>query len=403
MIDDQGNCYVVDFGIAKPTGSTLSMTHDSQPIVRGTWPYMPPEQWQAQPLTAATDQYALAVTMYRAITGHLPIVSKTGKPEDWQRAHLQDSPTSVRTYLKDIPQSLEEALSRALSKDPRERFPNMADFADAFLEANNRKTRPVKISDTKPQEISPSVDKHATSHTNPTQIPPEGVKTNATIIKSNSQTKYPRLHKVIEAAKPRLGTVIRQLMQGLMRLFQRWAPRLQSALSKLIASLKDLIRKLPTHFQAHPQLLHRVLLVGLGVVLALITLVVIMRPAEIDPVCQAADQARAIDIDPNSKVSASYEYDTINQLVRFCLVYPYPEQVAKVVISLIDKRGFFLANREIGSPIGFIEFKSAEIEVTAGERYTVRIDVFDGIVSLPYRSEQEFTYDPPPNALRSTR
>ncbi|HEX3054011.1 MAG TPA: serine/threonine-protein kinase, partial [Aggregatilineaceae bacterium] len=57
MFDNQGTAYLVDFGIAKLTEATQALT--SSGTAMGTPAYMSPEQWRAEELTPAVDQYAL--------------------------------------------------------------------------------------------------------------------------------------------------------------------------------------------------------------------------------------------------------------------------------------------------------------------------------------------------------
>ncbi len=63
---------VLDFGIAKLFGSTQeALTREG--TLLGTLPYMSPEQAAGEPLDPRTDLYSLAVCMYRACSGALPI------------------------------------------------------------------------------------------------------------------------------------------------------------------------------------------------------------------------------------------------------------------------------------------------------------------------------------------
>ncbi len=63
---------VLDFGIAKLFGSTqAALTREG--TLLGTLPYMSPEQAAGEPIDPRTDLYSLAVCMYRACSGALPI------------------------------------------------------------------------------------------------------------------------------------------------------------------------------------------------------------------------------------------------------------------------------------------------------------------------------------------
>jgi serine/threonine protein kinase len=70
MFDNQGFAFITDFGLAKITDTTSSLT-GSNSIV-GTPTYMSPEQWRSEEVVPATDQYAVGVMIYALVTGRLP-------------------------------------------------------------------------------------------------------------------------------------------------------------------------------------------------------------------------------------------------------------------------------------------------------------------------------------------
>ncbi len=131
MFDDLGTAYIGDFGIAKLLESTTAFTASNTPI--GTPVYMPPEQWRSEDLTPAADQYALAITIYQLITGHLPFEATT--PYGMLHKHLNEDPIPPQEFRSDIPDEARDVLERALAKKPAERWPSVTAFADAFAEA----------------------------------------------------------------------------------------------------------------------------------------------------------------------------------------------------------------------------------------------------------------------------
>jgi len=118
---------LADFGVAKFTSATSSMSH----TIRGTPSYMAPEQWEGTPVMA-TDQYALAVMAYELLTGTPPFQGGVGQMM-YQHFHVQPQPPSTRNPR--IPQELDLVLLRALAKKPEERFPSIAAFGQAFQQA----------------------------------------------------------------------------------------------------------------------------------------------------------------------------------------------------------------------------------------------------------------------------
>lgn len=130
MFDEQGTPFLVDFGIAKLTGATTSLTRTG--AVLGTPSYMAPEQWRGEGITPETDQYALGVLAYGLITGHMPFEAST--PFALMHQHLNEPPPPPETWRADLPPALQSVLNRALAKEPSDRYPSVRDFAQAFSE-----------------------------------------------------------------------------------------------------------------------------------------------------------------------------------------------------------------------------------------------------------------------------
>jgi serine/threonine-protein kinase len=139
MFDNHGLAYLVDFGIAKLVNASTMLTLTNSVSI-GTPTYMPPEQWRGDELTPATDQYALAVTLYTMLTGRLPFEADT--PFQIMHKHLYVEPTPPRTWRSDIPAALETVFTKALSKEQTERFASINDFATAFEDAAHQNTAP---------------------------------------------------------------------------------------------------------------------------------------------------------------------------------------------------------------------------------------------------------------------
>jgi serine/threonine-protein kinase len=130
MFDEQGTPFLVDFGIAKLTGATTSLTRTG--AVMGTPSYMAPEQWRGEGITPETDQYALGVLAYGLLTGHMPFEAST--PFALMHQHLNESPPPPETWRADVPAGIQAVLNRAMAKESADRYPRVRDFAQAFIE-----------------------------------------------------------------------------------------------------------------------------------------------------------------------------------------------------------------------------------------------------------------------------
>ncbi|KAF0199029.1 MAG: diguanylate cyclase domain-containing protein, partial [bacterium] len=85
----------------------------------GTPHYMSPEQIREQEITLKSDIYSLGVIIYEMLTGCLPFNSDN--VIDLLLAHLENSAKSMRDLAPNVPIGVDEAILRALSKDPSKR------------------------------------------------------------------------------------------------------------------------------------------------------------------------------------------------------------------------------------------------------------------------------------------
>ena len=126
MIDQQGHVKVLDFGLAAQIHTSMTRVSMAYQGTSGTGPYMAPEQWRGRAQGAAADQYALAVMTYEMLAGHLPFESTDAAV--LREAVLNDTPEPI----PGIPGAVQQALARALSKEPAERFASCADLVSAL-------------------------------------------------------------------------------------------------------------------------------------------------------------------------------------------------------------------------------------------------------------------------------
>ena len=138
MIDAGGNVYLTDFGIARHTESTTTTVGTA-----GTPAYMAPEQIRGEPVTPATDVYALGVMLYEVLTGQRPFRGDEGGPESAgstaaeriRYANLNLVPPDPRSLNPAISPQLADAVRRALVKQPAGRFQTTQELLDAVCEA----------------------------------------------------------------------------------------------------------------------------------------------------------------------------------------------------------------------------------------------------------------------------
>ena len=127
LVTWDGKLKLLDFGLARRAeGDTVTHTGD----VMGTLVYMSPEQLWAgrRPVDARTDVYSLGVSLYELISGRAPFRADSMNGVI-QRIH-RDEPTPPRHIVPDLPVDLETVCLKAMEKNPGQRYPGMAEFAD---------------------------------------------------------------------------------------------------------------------------------------------------------------------------------------------------------------------------------------------------------------------------------
>jgi serine/threonine protein kinase len=123
---------VLDFGITKMTPSLGDEELTTAGTAFGSPHYMAPEQCvNATAVDALCDQYALGVVLYELLTKcHLFEGENTAALT--YKILAQKAP-SVRVLRPDIPIALDEAIQKALAKNPSDRFTDVTGFARAIV------------------------------------------------------------------------------------------------------------------------------------------------------------------------------------------------------------------------------------------------------------------------------
>jgi tetratricopeptide (TPR) repeat protein len=125
-----GNCYVVDFGIAKAVSEAGGERLTSTGLSIGTPAYMSPEQGAGDAVDARTDQYSLATVLYEMLTGDVPFTASTAQAILARR--LAGPARPIRPVRPSVPEPIEHAVLRALERVPADRYPDVATFVAAL-------------------------------------------------------------------------------------------------------------------------------------------------------------------------------------------------------------------------------------------------------------------------------
>ena len=127
MITADGQVKVVDFGIARAVDATVMTTTGR---VLGTPHYIAPERVLGQPVDARADLYSTGCLLFQALTGRPPFVG-----DNWitlAHAHVYEPPPRPTALRPDLPAVVDDIITKALAKDPKDRYRNANDFRTAL-------------------------------------------------------------------------------------------------------------------------------------------------------------------------------------------------------------------------------------------------------------------------------
>src|SRR5437762_6996942 len=131
-----GTAVVADFGIARAVSAAGGGEHLTQTgTIIGTPAYMSPEQATGgAEIDGRSDQYSLACVVYEMLVGEPPFTGPTAQAVLARHSLDIVSPPSI--VRSTIPDAVEEAILRGLSKVPADRYATTALFAEALNTAS---------------------------------------------------------------------------------------------------------------------------------------------------------------------------------------------------------------------------------------------------------------------------
>jgi serine/threonine-protein kinase len=130
LLDGSGQAYITDFGLAKDTKGSM-LTLPGQAL--GSMDYMAPEQIRGEPVSGASDVYALGCVMYECLCGKPPFAHAQGMRILW--AHLQEEPPDPRQARPDLSAEFASTLLLALEKEPDRRPSSPGEYIRLLTEA----------------------------------------------------------------------------------------------------------------------------------------------------------------------------------------------------------------------------------------------------------------------------
>jgi eukaryotic-like serine/threonine-protein kinase len=123
---------ITDFGLALRSNqdTTLAASVTGTGEVLGTPAYMSPEQVENKELTPASDVYSLGLVLYQMVTGTRAFDAAT--PLSAAVRRIKEDPVPPRTLVPDLDRRWESVILKCLARNPKERFQNGDEVADAL-------------------------------------------------------------------------------------------------------------------------------------------------------------------------------------------------------------------------------------------------------------------------------
>ena len=128
---DPPRLVITDFGLARRNGlGEESITNTGEAL--GTPLYMAPEQVTSgvEPITPATDIYALGIVLYEMLTNEMPFKGNSTTVMALKR--IKEKPITPRTFVPDLPARWEAVIMRCLERVQARRFQTAAEVEAAL-------------------------------------------------------------------------------------------------------------------------------------------------------------------------------------------------------------------------------------------------------------------------------
>ena len=123
LLTDDGHAKIADFGIAKLNLSNVTLPGHAL----GTPAYMSPEQVDGMAVDGRSDLFSLGVILYNMVTGYRPFQGTSAVTVCYKVAN--SNPLPATSFDLSLPAELDPVITRALAKNPAQRYQRGADFA----------------------------------------------------------------------------------------------------------------------------------------------------------------------------------------------------------------------------------------------------------------------------------
>lgn len=124
LVTDEGHAKIADFGIARLNQTVATHTG----TIFGSPAYMAPEQFTTGYADARSDLFSLGVILYSMLTGFRPFQGNSAETVCYKVMNVE--PVPVTSFQAELQPELDRIVSRAIAKDPDERYQTGREFAE---------------------------------------------------------------------------------------------------------------------------------------------------------------------------------------------------------------------------------------------------------------------------------
>ena len=128
LVTIDGHAKIADFGIAKLNQAQLTMPGQ----VLGSPAYMAPEQLSEEGVDGRSDLFSVGVILYSMLTGHRPFQGNSATTVCFKL--VNHAPLAVTALNSQLPPELDSIASRAIAKDPDQRYQTGMELANDIRE-----------------------------------------------------------------------------------------------------------------------------------------------------------------------------------------------------------------------------------------------------------------------------
>ncbi len=141
LMDEDGNAYLGDFGIAKEVGSDGG---GGQGDIVGTPAYLAPEQIRGGDVGPHSDVYAFGIMLYEMLSGRRPFAELTLATLVYK--HLNEPLPMIDHDELNLPPAFNSIIQKATAKDPEERYPDAQSLVREFHQTLRHGAATVELS-----------------------------------------------------------------------------------------------------------------------------------------------------------------------------------------------------------------------------------------------------------------